>query len=81
MATRCLKVRPRQSRVSPPNLRFYPTRYGYVPAEREITVGDGRFGPVAPEVWAFEVSGHKVIQSWLGYRMKERAGKEIVEAR
>ena len=39
-------------------------------------MGDGRFGPVAPEVWAFEVSGLKVVQSWLGYRMKKRAGRK-----
>ena len=28
----------------------YPAEYGYDPASREIAVGDGRFGPVAPEV-------------------------------
>ena len=54
----------------------YPAEYAYDPAKRMITVGDGRFGPVAPEVWDFEVSGLKVVQSWLGYRMKKRAGKK-----
>jgi hypothetical protein len=54
----------------------YPAEYAYDPAKREITVGDGRFGPIAPEVWEFEVSGLKVVQSWLGYRMKKRAGKK-----
>jgi hypothetical protein len=54
----------------------YPAEYAYDAAQREITVGDGRFGPVAPEVWEFEVSGLKVVQSWLGYRMKRRAGKK-----
>lgn len=54
----------------------YPEVNGYDPATREITVGDGRFGPVSPEVWEFEVSGLKVVQSWLGYRMKKRAGKK-----
>lgn len=54
----------------------YPEAYAYDPATREINVGDGRFGPVAPEVWEFEVSGLKVVQSWLGYRMKKRAGKK-----
>ena len=54
----------------------YPAEYGYDPAKREIAVGDGSFGPVAPEVWAFEVSSLKVVQSWLGYRMKKRAGKK-----
>jgi hypothetical protein len=54
----------------------YPAEYAYDPAKREVTVGDGRFGPVAPEVWDFEVSGLKVVQSWLGYRMKKRSGKK-----
>jgi hypothetical protein len=54
----------------------YPAEYAYDPATCEIAVGDGRFGPVAPEVWEFEVSGLKVVQSWLGYRMKKRAGKK-----
>ena len=39
-------------------------------------MGAGRFGPVAPEVWNFEVSGLKVVESWLGYRMKRRSGKK-----
>ena len=54
----------------------YPQKYGYVPAEKEITVGDGRFGPVSAKVWEFEVSGLKVVQSWLAYRMKKRKGKK-----
>lgn len=54
----------------------YPAEYAFDPAKREITVGDGRFGPVAPEVWDFEVSGLKVVQSWVGYRMKKRSGKK-----
>jgi hypothetical protein len=54
----------------------YPEAFSYTSKIREIAVGDGRFGPVAPEVWEFEVSGLKVVQSWLGYRMKKRAGKK-----
>lgn len=29
-----------------------------------------------PQIWEFEVSGLKVVQSWPGYRMKARAGKK-----
>ncbi len=54
----------------------YPEAFAFDPATREITVGDGRFGPASPTVWEFEVSGLKVVQSWLGYRMKKRAGKK-----
>lgn len=54
----------------------YPQEYGYAPSKQEITVGDGRFGPVSTKVWEFEVSGLKVVQSWLAYRMKKRKGKK-----
>ena len=54
----------------------YPETFEYRPIARELFVGEGRFGPVAPEVWEFEVSGLKVVQSWLGYRMKVRAGRK-----
>jgi predicted helicase len=54
----------------------YPEKFSYEETTREILVGDGRFGPVDPQVWEFELSGLKVVQSWLGYRMKKRAGKK-----
>ncbi len=54
----------------------YPVGYAYEEARHEVVVGDGRFGPVSPQVWEFEVSGLKVVQSWLGYRMRKRAGKK-----
>jgi hypothetical protein len=54
----------------------YPVDYEYESEKREVRVGDGRFGPVAPGIWEFEVSGLKVVQSWLSYRMKVRAGRK-----
>lgn len=58
----------------------YPNTYAYDAENREIIIGEGklagRFGPVAPGVWNFEVSGLMVVQSWLGYRMKNRKGKK-----
>ena len=53
----------------------YPEKFDYINSKSEIVVGEGRFGPVDPEVWEFEVSGMKVVQKWLGYRMKKRSGK------
>lgn len=53
-----------------------PERFGYDAATRTLKVGEGEFKPVAPAVWAFEVSGLKVVQSWLGYRMRNRKGKK-----
>lgn len=60
----------------PSNPERYPETFEYNPAAQKIRVGDGHIGPVAEEVWEFEVSGLKVVQSWLGYRMKVRAGKK-----
>ncbi len=58
------------------NPAHYPDHYAYDEKVHEIVLGSGRFGPVKPDVWQFEVSGLKVVQSWLGYRMKKRAGKK-----
>ena len=41
-----------------------------------IRVDSGEFGPVSSDVWNYEVSGLKVVQSWLGYRMLKRKGKK-----
>lgn len=54
----------------------YPENYSYVPEEKAIKVGDGVFRPVEQAVWDLEASGLKIVQSWLGYRMKKRAGKK-----
>ena len=55
---------------------LYPENFAWIEAGRSIRVGNGMFGPVARSIWDFEVSGLKVVQSWLGYRMKKRAGKK-----
>ena len=57
-------------------VRGMPEKYNYDPAAQVLTVGTGTFGPVTPEVWSFEVSGLKVVNSWLGYRMKTRKGRK-----
>jgi Type ISP C-terminal specificity domain len=41
-----------------------------------LHVGAGEFAPVSSAVFNFEVSGLKVVQSWLGYRMKAGKGKK-----
>lgn len=53
-----------------------PERYSYIADRAVITIDGGEFGPVPLAVWNFEVSGLKVVQSWLGYRMKERKGRK-----
>jgi hypothetical protein len=54
----------------------YPDKFDYNEPARTLRVGHGEFRPVAPEVFDFEVSGLKVVQSWLRYRMKKGAGKK-----
>ncbi|MGH2582215.1 MAG: type ISP restriction/modification enzyme, partial [Anaerolineales bacterium] len=54
----------------------YPEDFAYNVDTCEVRLGDGRVVPVTPEIWEFEVSGLKVVQSWLGYRMKVRTGKK-----
>ena len=54
----------------------YPEKLEYNEAARTLHVGAGAFAPVDPDVYNFEVSGLKVVQSWLGYRMKKRKGRK-----
>ena len=48
----------------------------YTDSTQTLRISGGKFAPVAPEVYEFEVSGLKVVQSWLKYRMKKGAGKK-----
>jgi hypothetical protein len=54
----------------------YPESFHYNDATRTLHIGEGQFRPVGPGVFEFEVSGLKVVQSWLRYRMKKGAGKK-----
>jgi hypothetical protein len=63
---------PRPVSTEPKN---YPEQFSYDSRARSLEVGDGMFAPVEPDVWEFEVSGLRVLQSWLGYRMRKRHGR------
>ena len=54
----------------------YPATFDYRAEDQILRVGTGRFGPVSEEVWNFEVSGLKVLRSWLGYRKAKRKGRK-----
>ena len=54
----------------------YPEKFAYNDENATLHVGAGEFAPAAPELFAFEVSGLKVVQSWLKYRMKKGAGRK-----
>ncbi|WP_433498127.1 type ISP restriction/modification enzyme [Sphaerimonospora sp. CA-214678] len=53
-----------------------PDDISYDAATATIHVGAGRISPVRPEVWAYEVSGMKVVKKWFGYRKRKPAGKK-----
>ncbi|WP_170135620.1 type ISP restriction/modification enzyme [Nannocystis exedens] len=50
-----------------------PEKFSY--ADEVLTVGDGRFAPVSPAVWGYEVSGLKIVPSWLSGRMLQPRGR------
>lgn len=57
----------------------YPEDYDYDPAARILRVGTGMVSNVDKAVFEFSVSGFEVVKSWLGYRMKQRAGRHSSE--
>ena len=67
--TKCIRAVPEEE-------DRYPNDFRYDQEKKMLHVGDGSFGPVEPEVFGFEVSGLRVVKSWLGYRMKERSGRK-----
>ena len=54
----------------------YPETFRYRPEDQTLQVGSGLFGPVSQEVWNFEVSGLRVLDSWLGYRKAKGKGRK-----
>ena len=67
-AARCLKA-------VPDSAEGCPERFRHNAASQTLHVGKGEFAPVARPVYDFEVSGLKVLQSWLKHRMKEGGGR------
>lgn len=67
---------PAGSATETSSVEGYPNNFRYRLDDHILEVGTGRFGPVTPEVWNFEVSGLKVLRSWLGYRMANRKGRK-----
>jgi len=61
---------------TPTTAADYPTKPAYDVGTQELRIGSGIFANVRQEVWEFSISGLKVVQSWLAYRMKDGAGKK-----
>ena len=53
-----------------------PRDHSYDEEERVLRVGEGEFGPVAPEVYRYSVSGFQVVKSWLDRRKLQRSGRK-----
>ena len=60
----------------PDNADGYPARFTYNAATQTLHVSDGAFAPVTLEIYEFEISDLKVVQSWLNYRMRNGAGRK-----
>ena len=54
----------------------FPESFDYDDASNTLHVGAGQFAPITSEVYEFQVSGLKVVQSWLKYRMRDGAGRK-----
>ena len=68
--------RARAVRPIPVTAEGYPNDFHWDQDSKTLHVGEGTFAPVSREVWEFEVSGLRPVKSWLGYRMREPAGRK-----
>jgi hypothetical protein len=62
-------------RQIPEDEEHYPREFAYDKISHTLCVGDGVISGVSPEVFGYALSGFKVVESWLRYRMKERGGR------
>jgi hypothetical protein len=53
----------------------YPSEFHYDPQIQTLQLGNGSISGVKSDVYGYSVSGFKVVESWLRYRMKERGGR------
>jgi hypothetical protein len=58
-----------------------PDTMDYDPATRRLAIGKGFIDNVAPEVWAYEVSGKNVLRQWFSYRKRDRSRPIIGDRR
>lgn len=57
----------------PSTLAAMPHELGYDPALRRLKIGTGFIANVSPRVWAYEVSGKRVLTQWWSYRREDRS--------
>lgn len=59
--------------ILPTSLDDMPHELEYKPESRRLNIGTGYVANVSPEVWAYEVSGKRVLSQWWSYRRKDRS--------
>jgi hypothetical protein len=65
--------------IAPPGDGF-PADFAFNAAGYTLRVGEGVFGPLAPAVWEYSVSGMRIVPSWLRRRLsKARIGKSPLD--
>ncbi len=57
----------------PASLDDMPHELDYDPAAQRLKIGTGYIDHVSPQVWAYEVSGKRVVTQWWSYRRKDRS--------
>ncbi|MGW0805583.1 type ISP restriction/modification enzyme [Nonomuraea sp. NPDC002799] len=67
--------RPKVQVAIPGSAEQMPDDISYDAETLTLHVGAGEISPVRAAVWAYEVSGMKVVKKWFGYRKKNPAGR------
>jgi len=67
--------RPRVVAKIPDTEAGMPTAVEYDPQTQMLHIGAGRIERVSPPVWAYEVSGWRVVKRWFDYRKRSPRGR------
>lgn len=68
--------RAKVQRAIPGDAGSMPNEITYNPDTLTLHIGAGQISPVRPEVWAYDVSGMKIVKKWFGYRKQKPAGRK-----
>ena len=71
---------PREGAI-PTDPERMPDSIDYDPAMRRLRIGEGFIDNVAPEAWAYEVSGKQILAQWFSYRRLDRSRPIIGDRR
>jgi predicted helicase len=71
---------PKEGRI-PATPEGFPDTIDYDAGKRRLLVGTGFIDHVAPEVWAYQVSGKTVLRQWFSYRRRNRERPQIGDKR